>query len=175
VLESWWEAGAFSTVRRRAAALARIMRAQDDCLRRIAEGTRHAAEAPTAGVSSARPWEEPLAAAVDLVGRGWHSAALPQLLVALRGVLAEAAGVDAGELPVPLAPELKRVPSLSSLSRPVANLEAAAGRLGEGRRVDLGVAVPLADGLALRIQKLALNPPLRPRLSGLLGGEDDRP
>lgn len=171
VVETWWEAGAFSLVRRRAAALARILRKQEACLRELTEQSEEADNLPGEGVYSPLTWMEPLHAAADLVSQGWHAAALPQLLLALRSVLAEASGLSAKELPVPLGPRLAGVPQLAPLETPTSLLEAACRRSGEGKEVNPGVAVSLAEELVGRVQELALNPPSRESLSVLRSAE----
>lgn len=92
-METWWEAGAFSLVRRCANTLASLLRQQEDCLRELVERTGVAADVP--GGSSVTPpaWVGLLRAAGTLVSQGFHTAALPYLLSALRTVLADAAGV----------------------------------------------------------------------------------
>lgn len=171
-METWWEAGAFSIVRARADALASILRHQEACLRELAEGSGVAVDIPSRGVVSwSSDWIGPLGTAANLTSRGLHAAALPYLLSALRTVLAEAAGVDVKVLPAPLAPRLVTVSALSALAEPVALLEAASRRFGEGRDVDPGVAVPLAEELGRLFRELAFNPPGRNALGALIVDE----
>ncbi len=171
VIETWWEAGAFSLVRRRATALARILREQQVCLQELANQSREAESIPGGDVFSPPSWMESLHAASDLISQGWHVAALPQLLLGLRSVLAEAAGVSADELPIPLGPHLAGIPQLSLLEAPISLLENAAIRSGEGKQVDPGVAISLTEELSRRIQELAMNPPSGEALSTLRSPE----
>jgi hypothetical protein len=167
VTETWWEAGAFMFIQRRAAALSRIIRAQEECLKELARERRSIPEMPNQSIVTMPAWAEALTVAGGLVNQGWHEAALPQLLRSLRLVLADAAGVAAEELPVPLAPSLRPVPQFAALADHVELLEAAAERVGSGSTVDTGVAVPLAKELFLRVQLLAGNPPPRQLLEPL--------
>lgn len=174
-METWWEAGAFSVVRARANALASILRRQEVCLRELAETSDITVDIPDKGVSQSSNWISPLNTAANLSGRGWHAAALPYILSALRAVLAEATELDPEEIPAPLAPHLAAIPALSALAEPAALLEAVSRRFGEGRDVDPGASVPLAEELSRIVQKLALNPPERGTLGALAeteGAED---
>jgi hypothetical protein len=171
VTETWWEAGAFSLVRRRATSLARILREQHACLQVLADQSHEAESIPGGGISSPPSWMESLQAASDLISHGRHVPALPQLLLGIKSVLAKAAGVSADELPVPLGPSLASIPQLSSLEAPISLLEIASRRSGEGKEVDPGVAVPLSEELSRRIQELAMNPPSREALSTLWSTE----
>jgi hypothetical protein len=110
--------------------------------------------------------------ASGLINQGWHEAALPQLLRALRLILADAAGADAEELRAPLAPSLRSIRPLSAMAQYVHLLESAAGRIGQGTPVDAGVTVPLAKELFVRLQLLASNPPPRQFLAPLKEGSD---
>lgn len=171
-VETWWEAGAFSIVRRRASALASILRKQEDLLGELAEGSEVAGDVPTGGVSSYSVSMHSLSAAADLVHRASHTAALPYLLLALRSTLAEAAEVCMEKLLTPLGTHMKTVPALTSLAKPVSVLEAVCERLGEGREIDAGVAVPLAEELGPIIRDLTYDPPNRSSLSVLLSSEE---
>ena len=170
--ETWWEAGAFVFIQRRAAALSRILRAQEECLKELAETWEDFPDVPNQSVAAMLAWAEALGTAGGLVNQGWHEAALPPLLRSLRLVLADAAGVAPGELPVPLAPSLQRVAGLAALAVQVELLEEATERLGRGCTVDAGVAVPLAKELHVRIQLLARNPPLRQLLRPIQGEQN---
>ncbi len=157
-VESWWEGGAFALVRRRAAALAGLLRESEARLQEVAleSGAEYT---PLGSERATRIWEKPLRAASGLVAQGWHEAALPQLLAAIRAVLAEALSVDAAGLPVPLALPTQGIESLSAIAPHLPLLEACCERIGEGLPVDPGVAVPLAKELTPRVQRLAVDPP----------------
>jgi hypothetical protein len=172
VSETWWEAGAFSLVKRRAAALARILREEENCLRELVRQSGKTEDVPTS-VSPTLAWMDPLHSAADLISLGWHAAALPQLLLALRAVLAESAELVAEELPVPLAPRLRSVPRLASLETPISLLESTCRRLAEGEEVDRGVAVPLAEELLERVRALVFNPLPSESLSSLRMSDSD--
>jgi|SRR5215211_1415940 len=172
VTETWWEAGAFVLIQRRAAALARILRAQEECLQELSARGEDVPEVPSESTAARPVWVNALTAAGALINQGWHEAALPQLLRALRLVLADAAGVDTQGLPTPLAPSLRRIPQLSPMARHVELLESSAERIGRGSAVDLGVAVPLAKELLVRFQLLARNPPPR-QILGPLSADTD--
>jgi hypothetical protein len=90
-METWWEAGAFSLIRLRAKTLARLLREQEACLRELAERSETATQVPGESAVAPSAWTDPLSAAGTLVNRGWHAAALPYLLLALRSLLAKAA------------------------------------------------------------------------------------
>lgn len=170
-LETWWEAGAFSIIRLRAMTLAKLLREQEACVRELAEGSEIVTQVPDESSVSRPAWADPLSAAGTLVSRGWHTAALPYLLLALRSVLAEAADLTNEELPSPLAPRLEAIPSLSSLARPVSILEEAVKLVGEGKEPNIGVTIPLAEEFGRRIQEMTLNPPNREVLSALTSAE----
>jgi hypothetical protein len=172
ITETWWEAGAFVFVQRRAAALSRILRAQEECLKELAESREDLPDVPSRSVAAMPAWAEALGMAGGLVNQGWHEAALPLLLRSLRLLLADAASVEAGELPAPLAPALRRIAELAALADHVELLEEAAERVGRGSAVHYGAAVPLAKELHVRIQLLARNPPPRQLLSPLLDDRD---
>ncbi len=82
-----------------------------------------------------------------MVEQGWHEATLPQLLAAIRAVLAEVQSVDAAALPVPLAPPSQGIESLSSIAPHLLLLQACCDRIGKGLPVDPGVAVPINQGV----------------------------
>lgn len=170
VTERWWEAGGFALLRRRAAALARILRAQERCLKELANEREDVPAVPNESLAARASWSDALRMASDLTSLGYSEAALAPLLQALRLVLAEAAAVGAEELPVPLAPPLRGIPLLASLAGHVELLEAATERLGKGSSLDAGVAVPLAKELLARIHRLAVNPPPRRVLEPLREG-----
>ncbi len=162
-VETWWEAGAFSLIRRRARSLARILSLSDEALRAtLRENSAEVDE--TASYPQPPPWVDPLTSAFDLVNTGNYDSALPQLLAALRAVLAHSLSAAANDLPLPLAPNIGDVDSLSSVSQHVRLLEAACERLGKGLLLDPGVAVPLAKELLPRIRELASNPPTAEQL-----------
>jgi hypothetical protein len=165
-VETWWEAGAFSLIRRRARSLARILKLSDEALQ--ATLRESSAEADVIG-SYSQPslWADPLTSAFDLVNAGNYDSALPQLLAALRATLAQSLSAAANDLPVPLAPSIADIDVLSSVSQHVPLLEAACERLGRGLLLDPGVAVPLAKELLSRIQELAVNPPTAEQLAPL--------
>jgi hypothetical protein len=171
-VESWWEGGAFALIRRRAAALAGLLRESEACLEEVAlvSGAEYT---PLGNEMVTRIWEKPLRAASGLVAQGWHEAALPQLLAAIRAVLAEALSVDAAGLPVPLAPHSEGIDSLSSIAPHLPLLEACCQRIGEGLPVDPGVAVPLAKELTPRVQRLAFDPPPVGDLGALKESRDE--
>lgn len=172
ITETWWEAGAFVFVQRRAAALSRILRAQEECLKELAEAREDFPEVPNLSVAAMPAWADALGTAGGLVNQGWHEAALPLLLRSLRLLLADAAGVAAWELSAPLAPSLRRVTQLAALADHVGLLEEAAERVGRGLAVDSGASVPLAKKLLVRVQLLARNPPPRQLLRPLLDNQD---
>lgn len=155
--ESWWEAGAFALIRRRATSLANLLRASEACLEEIVANKVEPSvvrSAPTPHV-----WEEPLRSASELVWQGWYAAAMPHLLLAIRSILAEVWSVEPGKLPIPLSPSLQGIEALSAVAPHVGLLEAACERMGKGLTVDPGVVVPLAKELTLRVQHLAYTPP----------------
>lgn len=156
--ESWWEAGAFALIRRRSVALAKLLRESEACLKEVVLESG-AGYAPFGSESVRRIWEQPLRTASGLVEQGWHEAALPQLLMATRAVLAEALSVDPSGLPAPLATPSQGIETISSIAPHLPLLEACCERIGKGLSVDPCVAVPLAKELLLRIQRLACNPP----------------
>jgi hypothetical protein len=172
-LETWWEAGAFSLIRRRARSLAGILNLSDEALQ--AALRESSAEGNEIG-SYPQPafWADPLTSAFDLVNAGNYDSALPQLLAALRATLAQSLSAAADDLPVPLAPSIADIDVLSSVSQHVPLLEAACERLGKGLLLDPGVAVPLAKELLPRIQELAVNPPTAGQLAPL-GDRQSRP
>jgi hypothetical protein len=167
-VETWWEAGAFSLIRRRARSLARILKLSDEALQ--ATLRENSAEADEIG-SYSQPtlWVDPLMSAFDLVNAGNYDSALPQLLAALRATLAQSLSAAANDLPVPLAPSIADIDVLSLVSQHVSLLEAACERMGKGLLLDPGVAVPLAKELLPRIQELAFNPPTAEQLASLSG------
>lgn len=172
ITETWWEAGAFAFVQRRAAALSRILRAQEERLKELAEDREDVPDVPSQSVAVMPAWAEALSTANALMNQGWHEAALPLLLRSIRLVLADAAGVTVDELPVPLTPLLQRVTQLAALAVQVELLEESTERLGKGFAVDAGVAVPLAKELLVRVQLLARNPPHSQLLEPLLDARD---
>jgi hypothetical protein len=145
-VESWWEGGAFALIRRRAAALAGLLRESEVCLEEVALASG-AEYTPLGSERVTRTWEKPLCAASGLVEQGWHEATLPQLLAAIRAVLAEVQSVDAAALPVPLAPPSQGIESLSSIAPHLPLLQACCDRIGKGLPVAPGVAVPIAKEL----------------------------
>ena len=165
-VETWWEAGAFSLIRRRARSLASILKLGEEALQAILR--ENSAEPGEIG-SYTQPslWVDPLMSAFDLVNAGNYDSALPQLLAALRATLAQSLSADANDLPVPLAPSIADIEVLSSVSQHVPLLEEACERLGQGLLLDPGVAVPLAKELLPRIQELAFNPPTAEQLVSL--------
>jgi hypothetical protein len=130
-VETWWEAGAFSLIRRRARSLARILKLSDEALQAVLR--ENSAEADEIGsYAHPPPWADPLTSAFDLVNAGDYDSALPQLLAALRATLAKPLSATANDLPVPLAPRIGDIDALSSVSQHVRLLEAACERLGKG-------------------------------------------
>ena len=165
-VETWWEAGAFSLIRRRARSLASILKLGEEALQAT---LRENSAGPGEIGSYSQPslWVDPLMSAFDLVNAGNYDSALPQLLAALRATLAQSLSVAANDLPPPLAPTIADIDALSSVSQHVPLLEEACGRLGKGFLVDPGVAVPLAKELLPRLQELAVNPPTAEQLAPL--------
>lgn len=80
-------------------------------------------------------------------------------------------GLSTEELPASLASRLESIPTLSSLAWPVNILEEAVKRLGEGKELNVGVAIPLAEEFRRRVQEMTLNPPSREVLSALTSAE----
>lgn len=72
------------------------------------------------------------------------------------------------------APHLKAIPILSSLAQPVGILEEACKRMGEGKEVNVGVEIPLAEEFGRRIQEMILNPPDRGTLNTLASAKGAR-
>jgi hypothetical protein len=165
-VETWWEAGAFSLIRRRARSLASILKLGEEALQ--ATLRENSAEPGEIG-SYPQPslWVDPLMSAFDLVNAGNYDSALPQLLAALRATLAQSLSVAANDLPAPLAPSIADIDALSSVAHHVPLLEVACEHMGKGFILDPGVAVPLAKELLPRIQELAFNPPTAEQLVAL--------
>ncbi len=157
-VESWWEAGAFALIRRRARALARILRTQEQCLKEVIEALGETFELPNESLTQTLPWFDALTTAGDLVNQGHCEAALPQLLRSIRLFLAHAADVGANQLPIPLAPTLLKLRETESMALSVQLLETASERIGRGSSVELGATVTLARELYRRIQFLAIQP-----------------
>lgn len=172
-VETWWEAGAFSLIRRRTRSLARILKLSDDALQATLRENLAEVDHPWS-YPQPSPWENPLTSAFDLVNAGNYDSALPQLLATLRATLAQSLSAAAYELPVPLAPSIADIDILSSVSQHVPSLEEACEQLGKGLLLDPGVAVPLAKELLPRIQELAVNPPTAEQLAPL-GNRQSQP
>lgn len=156
--DSWWEAGAFNLIRRRAITVMTLIEDSETCLERVA----CEAGAEFEAISNRRVrriWEGPLRAASGLVHQGWHEAALPQLLATIRAILAEALSIEPDSLPVPISSYLQEIENLTSIASHVSLLETCCQSLGKGISVERGVSVPLAKELTPRLQRLACSPP----------------
>jgi hypothetical protein len=172
--ESWWEAGAFALIRGRARALSDLIRQSEECLAKLVSDTPAEDRATSRTWAASKPsWMDPLTSAFSLIGRGHYEAALPQLLLALRAVVATSLSVEHEVLPYPLAPHLHEIDALTSVAPHVPLLEAACEQLGTGLPVTPGAAIPLSIHLHDRIQELALTPPDAAQLERLRGSLED--
>lgn len=168
-VETWWEAGAFSLIRGRARSLTRILEQSDRTLHELLQETS-VGSAETVADFGRGDCMDLLMSASSHISTGAYDSALPQLLAALRAVLAEVLPTRAGNLPVPLASSLEDIDALSDVSPHVHLLETACELLGKGLFLDPGVSVPLAKELLLRIQEVVIDPPSTGQLAPL----DDR-
>ena len=151
----WFEAGAFSLFRERAAMLLRITREVDRVTEILLQQT------PTTVLDlSVEAASESLQAARGAFARGDIDAALLHSGGALRGVLESLPFILAGDerLKQP-ATLLAEVPSLGEYASALRLLDSEVAAL-VFRRADLGVGVPLVDGLLPVIATVVHEPPI---------------
>lgn len=152
----WFEAGAFSLFRDRAILLLRITREVDrvtDALLTEPGNSKKLDLSIEAAVES-------LKAARSAYGHGDLDAALLHCRAALRGVLESMPFIERRDERL-LAPGalLAQVPSLCEYSSALRLLDTEASALAS-RRADLGVAMPLTDGLLPVIATIVHEPPI---------------
>jgi hypothetical protein len=155
VVESWWESGAFAMLRGRSLALEAVLRAQQECIDRLAEDEDVSAISPIASLPNEPTWVRRLRVASGLISKGHHEASIPILLQALRALVASAANMPEAKLPTPLAPALLGAEAPLPIAMHVPLLEEAAKRIGLGMSIDPGVAIPLAVEVRARIEQTA--------------------
>jgi hypothetical protein len=151
----WFEAGAFSLFKGRATLLLRVTREVD----RLTDTLL--AEPPVSKLDlSVEAAFESLKAGQDAYSRGDLDAAVIHCRAALRGVLESLPFVERGDQRL-LEPGtlLARVPSLGEYASALRLLDAEAGALAS-RRADLGIALPLIDGLLPVVAAIVGEPPI---------------
>lgn len=151
---TWWEAGAFALLRRRAAQLARVSSQLLEAERALEPHTS-AGAAPTMPLTG--PWRERLDLADEAVLRGDPEAAVFHLRVALRERAAQLAEVAVTDVPDDLESRLAGDPELADLAAGLQLLGEVGTRLGEGRTVSLGLTLPVAELMLAPIARLCLS------------------
>lgn len=164
----WFEAGAFSLFRDRAMLLLRITREVDsvtDALLTEPANSKKLDLSIEAAVES-------LEAARSAYAHGDIDAALLHCRAALRGALESMPFIERGDERL-LAPGalLAQVPSLRAYTSALRLLDTETAALAS-RRADLGVAVPLIDGLLLVITTIVHEPPIV-ELQTIISAESD--
>jgi hypothetical protein len=164
----WFEAGAFSLFRDRAMLLLRITREVDsvtDALLTEPANSKKLDLSIEAAVES-------LEAARSAYAHGDIDAALLHCRAALRGALESMPFIERGDERL-LAPGalLAQVPSLREYTSALRLLDTETAALAS-RRADLGVAVPLIDGLLLVIATIVHEPPIV-ELQAIISAESD--
>ncbi|HWO82258.1 MAG TPA: hypothetical protein VNM38_00520 [Solirubrobacterales bacterium] len=151
----WFEAGAFALFRDRAKLLLRVTREVD----RVADALLGEAAPPTLDLSIEAA-DESLRAAQAAYSHGDLDAAILHSRSALRGALESLPFIESGDprLSEPGA-LLSRAPSLSEYASGLCLLDDEANALSS-RSVDLGLAVPLIDGLLPVIAAIVHEPPI---------------
>jgi hypothetical protein len=157
-IESWWQAGAFSLVRRRAMSLARVLRVLEQCIVELAELKNGDTSGIPESYAVKDPWFDSLRIAHDLISLGYSDLALVPLLRCLREVVGNATRLPSESLPTPLGKALDEIPSLAVFAQQVELLENSIDRLSKGQEIEYGVSVPLSRCLHDRLLELALDP-----------------
>lgn len=154
----WWQAGAFALVADCGRALARILDAQHQLLPELGiDLNNHEDFAPDFGrLGEPLNIEYSRMAARRFIQWQWHEASLPYLLQWTRMLLQMAIDFEAEGLPEDIAPICEQIPSLAPLSDAIRTLQSSCQEIGAGRSVDLGVAIPLAEGLLERLESIFL-------------------
>lgn len=164
-IEKWFESGAFSLFRERARLLLRVTREVDRSSEQLLGES-----GPKKRDLMIEAAEESLTAARLAQARGDIEAALLHARSALSNVLRSLPfiGIDEERL---LAPGrlLAEVPSLAGFASALRLLDATVERLGDGP-LDLGVGVPLADGILPLVSRIVHAPPIT-ELEALFGEE----
>jgi hypothetical protein len=160
VTQTWWDAGAFASVRPRARHLARVTLALLDAEQAaIAATAGEAATVPGQASPPAQPppWSVHLDLGTEALRRGDIEATLLHAHLALTARFTDVPSLtDAVAAPFGDQAEREAVKTL------VAKLEEAIGRFAAGASVDLGVSVPLAHALLPLIERLLLPVPMTP-------------
>ncbi len=151
---TWWEAGAFALIRRRAAQLARVSAQLLEAERALAPS---APEDPAPAVPLTGPWRERLSLADEAVLRGDPEAAVLHLRLALRERAAQLAGVSMAELPGDLEERLARDPELADLAAGLRLLGEVGAHLDEARPVSLGFSLPVAELMLAPLTRLCMS------------------
>jgi hypothetical protein len=151
----WFEAGAFALFRDRAALLLRVTREVD----RVTDILLVKPPESKLDLSVAAAFES-LKAGRGAYSRGDLDAAMIHCRAALRGVLESLPFIESGNGRL-LEPGtlLAQVASLREYASALRLLDTEAGALA-GRRADLGIAVPLIDGLLPVITAIVHEPPI---------------
>jgi len=151
----WFEAGAFALFRDRAKLLLRVTREVD----RVTDGLLGDPALPKLDLSVEAAGES-LRAAGAAYSRGDLDAAIVHSRGALRGVLESLPFIESNDprLSEPGA-LLSKVPSLQEYASALSLLDAEAMAISS-RRVDLGLAVPLVDGLLPVVARIVHEPPI---------------
>lgn len=154
----WWQAGAFALVADCGRALAQILDAQHQLLPEIGINPDGDEEfAPDFGrLGQPLPLAYSRMAARRFIQWQWHEASLPYLLQWTRKLLQMAIDFEPGGLPEDITPICEQIPSLAPLSDAIRTLQYSCQEIGAGRSVDLGVAIPLAEGLLERLESVFL-------------------
>lgn len=152
----WFEAGAFSLFRDRAMLLLRITREVDSVTDTLLTEPTNSKKLDL----SIEAAVESMKAARSAHAHGDLDAALLHCRAALRGVLESMPFIEGGDERL-LAPGalLAQVPSLSDYSLALCLLDTEVSALAS-RRADLGVAMPLTDGLLPVIATIVHEPPI---------------
>jgi hypothetical protein len=151
---TWWEAGAFALIRRRAAQLARVSTQLLEAARALAPSAPED-QAPTVPLTG--PWRERLSLADEAVLRGDPEAAVLHLRLALRERAAQLGGMGATDLPGDLEERLARDPEFADLAAGLRLLREVGARLDQGRPVSLGFTLPVAELMLAPITRLCMS------------------
>lgn len=165
----WFEAGAFSLLRARSMLLLRITREINGITDLLVAETASSKKLDL----SIEAAVEGLEAARSAYSHGDLDAALVHCRAALRGVLESMPFFGHGDerLQTPGA-LLAEVPSLEGYTSALRLLDSETAALAD-RRADLGIAVPLVDGLLPVISGIVHQPPIV-ELQALVAGQGDR-
>lgn len=154
----WWQAGAFALVADCGRAFAQILDAQHELLPELGiDLDDHEGFAPDFGrLGQPLHFAYSRMAARRFIQWQWHEASLPYLLQWIRELLETAIDFEPAGLPEDITPICEQIPSLAPLSDAIRTLQDACQEIGAGRSIDLGIAIPLAEGLLERLESVFL-------------------